>query len=189
MRRWLGLGLLVCLAVAACAPGPPPVNPAWIRPDNAPTRVPGQHNGALPDTLLTRIDANCVIENDAASSFSAMLAAARADGVELAPAECYRDLAGQQYWWNYWCGRGDCGQSNCAMAAYPGTSMHGWGKAVDLRDQGGGLQFSSLGYTWLKAHAARYGFNHPGWAEPGTCAQEPWHWEWVGDGGVLFAGR
>src|SRR5262249_36985424 len=46
------------------------------------------------------------------------------------------------------------------------------------------LTFGSWGYAFLKANGAALGWNHPGWAEPGgsTCP-EPWHWEWVGDGG------
>src|SRR5205823_6692903 len=45
--------------------------------------------------------------------------------------------------------------------------------------------WTSPGYRYLKADAGRYGWNHPGWAEPGGSAcPEPWHWEWVGDGGT-----
>src|SRR5439155_23689529 len=68
-----------------------------------------------------------------------------------------------------------------------GTSMHGWGKAIDFGDPTS-LNFRSRGYAWLKGHAARYGWNHPGWAEPGgSSCPEAWHWEWVGDGGTLKA--
>ncbi|MFD6092807.1 M15 family metallopeptidase [Oerskovia sp. NPDC060338] len=63
-------------------------------------------------------------------------------------------------------------------AATPGTSNHGWGLAVDL---GGGINsFSSPEYRWMKANAARFGFVHPAWAEPGGSLPEPWHWEFVG---------
>src|SRR5262249_2902098 len=31
-----------------------------------------------------------------------------------------------------------------------------------------------------------FNFNHPGWAEPGSNSAEPWHWEWLGDGGTMF---
>ena len=65
--------------------------------------------------------------------------------------------------------------------------MHGWGKAVDF-DFGGSAGFGTAGYNYLKTNAAQYGWNHPGWAEPGgsTCP-EAWHWEWVGDGGSAGA--
>ena len=48
--------------------------------------------------------------------------------------------------------------------------MHGWGEAVDFRDAGGSLTFGSSGYRWLKANGARYGWNHPRWAEPGAAS-------------------
>ena len=41
-------------------------------------------------------------------------------------ASCYRTYAQQVDLRNYWCGQG-----NCANAAVPGTSNHGWGLAVD----------------------------------------------------------
>src|SRR5207248_932037 len=79
-----------------------------------------------------------------------------------------------------------CGRGNCACAAGTGTSMHGWGEAVDFRDAGGSLTFTSSGYRWLKGNAGRFGWNHAGWAEPGGSAcPEAWHWEWVGDGGRM----
>jgi peptidoglycan hydrolase-like protein with peptidoglycan-binding domain len=42
-----------------------------------------------------------------------------------------RDIAGQQYWRNYWCGRGLCGN-----AAAVGTSNHGFGIAADISGNG-----------------------------------------------------
>ncbi len=78
----------------------------------------------------------------------------------------------QEWWRNFYCFFGDCG-----FAAVPGTSVHGWGRAVDFEDGGGKLTFSSAGYQWLKANAARFGFVHPAWAEPGGSSPEPWHWE------------
>ncbi len=63
------------------------------------------------------------------------------------------------------------------LAATPGTSNHGWAKALDL---GGGIQsFSSPQYQWMKANAGRFGWVHPGWAEPGGSKPEPWHWEFA----------
>ncbi len=110
----------------------------------------------------------------ATGSYVAMAAAARADGVYLKAAECYRDYAGQVYWRKWW-----CAHRICANAATPGYSNHGWGKAVDLRDQDGSLTWTSNGYKWLVAHAGEYGWNHPG------GVNEAWHWEWVGDGGTM----
>ena len=71
------------------------------------------------------------------------------------------------------------------LAAPPGTSNHGSGFAVDLC--GGIESFGTKAHAWMKANAGRYGWNHPGWAEPRGSSPEPWHWEWIGDGGTLFA--
>ena len=69
-----------------------------------------------------------------------------------------------------------------------GRSMHGWGKAVDLTDFGSSLTFGSSGYAFMKQVAGSVGWNHPAFAEPGgSSCPEPWHWEWVGDGGTLHA--
>jgi hypothetical protein len=153
----------------------------YIDPNNAPLPVPGVQNGFLPDYLLTPVTPTCRAENHAASDLSRLLGAAAAAGITLTADECYRDYAGQVYWRNYYCSLG-----TCQLAAPPGTSMHGWGKAVDFGDGTDNFGFSSPGYKWLKANVGRFNFNHPGWAEPGTDSPEPWHWEWVGDGGTLF---
>ena len=65
-----------------------------------------------------------------------------------------------------------------AMTAIPGTSNHGWGRAVDLC--GGAERYDGAAYLWLKANAGRFGWHHPAWAEPGQRQEEPWHWEFAG---------
>jgi hypothetical protein len=173
--------LCASLWLSVAAPGAAALTP--IEPDNRPTTVPGQANGQLPASLLLQIAPTCVAHRDAAASLSALIGAAAAAGVTIKPSECYRDLGGQQFWRTHYCALG-----RCQMAAVPGTSNHGWGKAADLKDQSGGMSFTSPGYAWLKLNAGRFGWNHPGWAEPGSSAAEPWHWEWVGDGGTKYPG-
>ncbi len=152
------LAAAVAMATTAClAPGPD-----------------GLINGFLPDSVLQTITPTCRIWKPAAPSIINLLGAAQAAGVQLNPEQCYRTFAEQVAERNYWCSLG-----LCQFAAVPGTSVHGWGKAVDFGDQNGSLTFSSVGYFWLKAYAGNYCFVHPGWAEPGGSAPEPWHWEWV----------
>ena len=103
-----------------------------------------------------------------------MILAARKAGVTLVTADCYRDYAGQVYWRTWWCNVGKCGN-----AAVPGTSNHGWGKAIDFHDLSGGLPTNGAAYRWLKANAGRFGWNNP------ILTNEAWHWEWVGDGGTM----
>lgn len=69
-------------------------------------------------------------------------------------------------------------QDKGSYAATPGTSNHGWGRAIDF---GSGVNVEgSPEYRWMKANAPRFGWRHPLWAEdrnPANGQQEPWHWE------------
>ena len=53
------------------------------------------------------------------------------------------------------------------LAARPGTSNHGLGRAVDVN-----LGTSPGASDWLRKNGARYGFH--------TIPREPWHWEFRG---------
>jgi hypothetical protein len=171
------------VATAAVAPSPAlgAMNP--IHPDNRPSAIIGATNGRLGPSQLLQVSPRCLTYSRAAPSIVSLLAAARRDGITLIPSECYRDYDGQVKVREQWCARGAC-----HMAAVPGTSNHGWGKAVDFNDQNGTLTFDSAAYSWLKAHAGWFGWNHPGVMEPGGPVPEPWHWEWVGDGGRMYPG-
>jgi hypothetical protein len=163
---------------AATSPAPEPV------PDPAPASPPA--NGQLPDASLTTVTPSCRILNDLAPRLRSLLDAAHADGIALWPetqpytsgampprlTSCYRDLDMQQWWRDYYCGQGSCG-----MAAVPGTSVHGWGRAVDFEEGGQELAFDMNGYQWLVGHASAFGFVQPAWAGPSGTAPEPWHWE------------
>jgi hypothetical protein len=63
-------------------------------------------------------------------------------------------------------------------AAIPGTSIHGWGRALDL---GSGVQIDgSPEYRWMRDNAGRFGFTNPAWAidwDPANGQHEPWHFE------------
>lgn len=65
------------------------------------------------------------------------------------------------------------------LAAYPGTSNHGWARAVDFAS---GINVrSSAAHRWMQANAWRYGWDNPNWATPGAPGfqkDEPWHWEY-----------
>jgi hypothetical protein len=64
------------------------------------------------------------------------------------------------------------------LAAVPGTSIHGWGLAVDLcRRNITSLGFRDAEYRWLWANAPSYGWVHPPWARANGSKPEPWHWE------------
>jgi LAS superfamily LD-carboxypeptidase LdcB len=166
---------VAALALVACVP---PIDPA-----NKPRALVGRTNGNLWASDLVAVTSTCKVHRTVAPALKALLADAAADGVRLVGGSCYRDYAGQVAARQYWCGQGAC-----HMAAVPGTSIHGWGKAVDFSQGSGSFTFSSSGFAWLEANAWRYGWNHPGWAARGQPGAEPWHWEWVGDGGTLYPG-
>jgi LAS superfamily LD-carboxypeptidase LdcB len=165
------LTIVLALGLSACLP-----------PSSAPAS-----NGRLPDRALTTVTPACRVANDVADPLRRLLYTAWTDGVALMPEtsayvaplpspprveSCYRSYEMQVWWRDFW-----CFFASCDLAAVPGTSVHGWGRAVDFEDAGGELTFSSAGYQWLKANAARFGFVHPAWAEPGRPSSEPWHWE------------
>lgn len=159
-----------------------------VHPNNRPTAIPGVENGNLDATRIIKVTADCAVAREAAPSLFLLLRSAKYQGVTVRTRDCYRPLADQIRAQRSWA---SAGNSACAASPsyYPdgrpkGTSMHGWGKAVDLNY--GGAMWNSAGYRYLKAEAWRYGWNHPGWAEPGGSAcPEAWHWEWVGDGGTM----
>lgn len=95
-----------------------------------------------------------------------MLQAAARAGVQLWTVSCYRTYQRQALLRQRWCAAGQC-----SMAALPGTSRHGWGKAVDLGEPGG-MTLTSPGHRWLRANAGAYGFVGLGF--------EAWHWNYLG---------
>lgn len=173
MRRSLPtVALLLALAgvAAGCLPPPEPAQ-----------------NGRLPDSALTPVTPVCRVANDLADPLRRLMFTSWMEGAAVFPEEsafvdplpgppriesCYRSYEMQEWWRNFY-----CFFVSCDYAAVPGTSVHGWGRAVDFQDHDGELTFSSPGYQWLKANAWRWGFVHPAWAEPGGSSPEPWHWE------------
>ncbi|MFC8797307.1 M15 family metallopeptidase [Streptomyces griseoincarnatus] len=58
-----------------------------------------------------------------------------------------------------------------ALAAPPGTSVHGLGKAIDVPEPA---------RSWLAGQGSAFGWVNPAWAQPGGAKPEPWHFEFVG---------
>jgi hypothetical protein len=163
-------------------------------PANRPTPLAGATNGEVPRSRLINVIPHCLAAREAAPSLMRLFTMARQAGVGLAAEECYRTLAEQVRVGNIANQPGNNPACVASVGRSPtgkpvGHSMHGWGKAVDLIDYGGSLTFGSPGYAFMKRYAASVGWNHPAFAEPGGSAcPEPWHWEWVGDGGNLHLG-
>ena len=79
----------------------------------------------------------------------------------------------QQWWRDFYCFFGLCG-----YAAVPGTSIHGWGRAVDFEDAAGELtfEFRRLPVAEGERGALRLRASRVGRAR-WQSAPEPWHWE------------
>jgi D-alanyl-D-alanine carboxypeptidase len=128
-------------------------------------------NGAIPPSALCPLwgAAGEYLRPTAAAAFSAMSKTyARDTGKPLCVTDSYRTYAEQVVL------KAEKGK----WAATPGTSEHGYGKAVDLC--GGIENFGTAAHLWMKANAPLFGWFHPDWAEPNGPLPEPWHWEFAG---------
>jgi hypothetical protein len=132
----------------------------------------GYNNGRLPASVLRRSQSGCLMYAPAAVAYDAMFAAAKDAGFTLEHSGCYRTYVQQVL-----LRQARCAQDQCKFAAVPGTSMHGWGLAVDFRIGNRALNYSDPLFVWLTANAGRFGYVHPHWARQGGNLQEPWHWE------------
>lgn len=114
-------------------------------------------NGRLPDSALAGVPGGRLAKN-AAAAWNA--GPARAGCRPLGPNSSYRTFAAQVFFWNLW----KSGHGN--LAAFPGTSNHGWGMAIDLQ--------APWMRQWIDAHGSRYGWKKV--EAPG----EWWHVNYVG---------
>jgi predicted chitinase len=113
----------------------------------------------------------------AAKAYEEMVAAAKAEGVEWGITDSYRPYEVQDriFDWDKYNATGLRRKKGTGVpAAYPGTSNHGWGSAVDLK-----VRYGDSAHTWLTNNAAKFGFSNP-FSNPRT---EPWHWEHLASAG------
>ena len=98
----------------------------------------------------------------AAAAWNAAGGPAEAGCLPTGPESSYRDLAGQVKQRSEWCAKG-----LCHFAAVPGTSVHGLGLCVDLKE------------PWMRAWIDEHG--HPyGWAKT-EAFHEWWHVNFTGE--------
>ena len=133
----------------------------------------GHDNGRIPPSELTPVIATVAgsgyLRSDAAQQYLSMsLAFSRAVGRPLVISEGYRAYDRQvQYWDAYRAGKGN-------LAAYPGTSLHGWGISCDF---GAGVESAgTAAKRWMDANAPSYGWSPTG---NGFSQREPWHFDFT----------
>ena len=130
----------------------------------------GHSNGLILPRELTQLrgEPGDLMRSDAARQFDALTVEFRKYfGKGLVVREAYRSLAEQRRLRDGWLRR----LPGFNPAAVPGTSVHGWGLAVDLAS--GVNRFGSAEHNWMLIVAQRYGFDN--WR--GRADGEAWHWE------------
>lgn len=139
-------------------------------------------NGKL--TNLTTIGGSHKLNSEAASDYLKMVNAAKKDGVSWSITDSYRpyEIQDKIFDWDHFNKtkkkrkKGTSG----TPAAYPGTSNHGWGSAVDI-----GVKYGDKSHTWLVDNADKFGFSNP-FKNPRT---EPWHWEHLASAKKMKSGE
>ncbi|AFY94124.1 M15 family metallopeptidase [Chamaesiphon minutus] len=142
-----------------------------------------------PDAELVSIGGGYRLRKAAAAKFQAMVAAARANGVNITTISAFRSVEDQKrLFFGVGAARGQQPTKRAEVSAPPKYSEHHTGYAVDIGD--GTVPATNLNqnfdttpaYKWMKANAATYGFEL---SFPKNNIQkvsyEPWHWRFVGD--------
>lgn len=128
----------------------------------------GHGNGRIPDGEMRGIGEGQRLAAEAADAFVAMRDAAAAQGVTIGVTDSYRSFEAQV--------AVRAAKGGQVATATPGTSVHGWGKALDLKVGDPAVR------TWLQQHSRAYAWINPPWAQRSGKSFEPWHYEYYGVG-------
>lgn len=132
----------------------------------------GYQNGRIPLDKMVAVkgvhykgEATHYFEPTAGSAFQRMVADAAKAGVTIKLTDSYRTYDSQVAL------RRDKGGQ--VATATPGTSVHGWGRAIDVA--------GDAARKWIQVNGAKYGWVWPSWAQKkGTKSYEPWHFDYEG---------
>lgn len=149
------------------------------------------HYEEAPANELVPLNPNSEIKlmPAAQASVNAMIAKAKADGVQLGVISGFRSLADQDYlYFKVKAERGESAKARAEVSAPPGYSEHHTGYAVDLIDESQPATYveesfvTTPAYRWLMKNAAFFNFemSFPQ-NNKDLVAYEPWHWRYVGD--------
>ncbi len=163
----IGPSVVAQVAAAGSTCGQPAANPAGGTGSAA---WGGYQNGRIPATALCPVPSAPALQLEcgAATAFDQLNTAFKAQfGPDIGITDGYRSYDEQV----------QCRLEKGSLCANPGTSNHGWGKAVDIGGCCGVNTGTGPAFDWLTANAGRYGWNHPAWAQAAGSKPEPWHWE------------
>jgi zinc D-Ala-D-Ala carboxypeptidase len=146
-----------------------------------------------PADRLATIGGGLQLRRPAAKKFRAMVAAARAAGVNITTISAFRSVADQQrLFFDVKAERSQPATKRAEVSAPPNYSEHHTGYAVDLGDSNNPAANLNQGFEqtaafqWLAANAARYSFELSfGQNNTQGVSYEPWHWRYVGDSDSL----
>lgn len=123
---------------------------------------------AAPKDMVPVGNGQYLARNAAAALGQMNAAMSQAIGRTVNVNEGWRSLGRQQQLYAlYKAGKGN-------LAAVPGTSVHGTGRAADLAVG----STNSAQFRWLVKNAYRFGWS---WTGRTFSQVEPWHWEYVGN--------
>lgn len=193
---------VLAIALAGCAALPPAVPEATLAKGRV-SSVYGhfRYDEAKASDLVAACNTNYapLVHKSVASDLKRMIAAAKADGLNLSPDSCFRPLKRQVDLFFGRVARGlDTPESRAKLSAPPGFSEHHTGYAIDFCDQDdrktcdfeADFAATKIG-RWLSIHAARFNFEQS-FTGANQCftradgatqcvAPEAWHFRWVGD--------
>lgn len=127
-------------------------------------------NGQMSSSELKSVGGGHSLAFGAADAFLAMKAAAAEEGVDIKLSDSYRPLSVQNaiFDWDWYKQTGKNRKKGTTYAAaYPGTSNHGLGRAIDVSGK--------AAQDWIRKNGEAYGWS---WAE-GRSVGEPWHFTYV----------
>lgn len=163
-------------------------NPALLSP---PPGLPKNLvNGTIPANVLAPIGGGMILHKEAATQFLKLKEQAQKDKIRFVISSAYRPLADQIRLYK---------SLPRKQAATPGSSIHGWGCAIDFGDIAADCRIKAGGvkgrtgpavnqkvrqtnpvYRWLSVYGPKYGWYNPSRLCDGTGTDEAWHWEYWG---------
>jgi D-alanyl-D-alanine carboxypeptidase len=194
----IGVGLLLVGGVAIVYATMPRGNSPATSATSTPTATaPTETNNVLnhlpyseaPEAELVSIGGGYRLRKTAAAKFQAMVADARASGINITTISAFRSVEDQKrLFFGIGAERGQQPTKRAEVSAPPKYSEHHTGYAIDVGDSS--VPATNLNqnfettpaYRWLKNNAAKYSFEL---SFPKDNIQkvsyEPWHWRFVGD--------
>lgn len=121
----------------------------------------GHRNGEIPSSAMKTVkDAagnGYMFEKSAGEDFERLVRASILEGFGVTLTGAYRTYQRQV----------ELKAEKPTLAATPGNSNHGWGRAVDV----------NLNRVWMQRNGHRFNWIWPDWARPGGSRPEDWHFE------------